>query len=144
MDNSRIGRILVSRKFFYIIVLALIGIYIARDYTRMNRECDNLIFFLDNVRLVSGRDHKPMMATFSGKSVSVRKNADSPVITVFQVPTLDEMNYASDLGNHVVLFENGAIDGRRHNKSDGFIRLKSLVGFKKTIRITSGGITRGD
>ena len=144
MRNNRIIQILVSRKFFYITIVVIIGIYIIRDSSRLNRDYINLTLFLDNVRLVSARDHKTMMVTFAEKSVRVREGAGMPIIAVFNAPSLDEMQYASDLGNDVILYHDGLIDERRHRMSEGFIRLKSIVGFKKIIRINSDGINDGD
>jgi hypothetical protein len=142
MGINGIGRMLVSRKFFYVMILVVVGIYVARDYSRLNRDYDNLVFFLDNVRLVSGRDHKSMMVSVSEKNLLVREAADMPVIAVYNVPTLSEMRYASDMGDNVILFYDGAIDERRHTVADGFIRLKSLAGFEKMIRINERGETQ--
>jgi hypothetical protein len=133
---SGITKVLNSRPFFYIVLVSIIGIYVYRDYDRVNRDAVNIASLVDNVRMVSERDRKTLFIHFTGnKNILVKDEEQKSVKTVLEVPSLQSCSFE----NSRLAFVNGAPDKDSQKGDDGQVILKSFLGFRKTLILNPQG-----
>lgn len=121
-------------------VLSSMGCFVLWDYSRVDRDFRQLKALLTDVRRQTAGQDKTLVARFTGKTVSITGLENGMVIKALTVPTLDQVNYNTTLGDDMIVFYlsgTGKYNKRIHG---GDIRLKSWLGFRKNIVVRCTGL----
>ena len=116
------------------------GTFVLWDYYRVDRDFSTLKALLSDTRYRAIGKDKTFIVRFSGKKVIITDKTTGKVIKSLSIPTLDEVNYNTTLGENMIVFDgHGTAD---HNKKihGGDLRLKSWLGFRKNIAVNCTGL----
>ena len=121
-------------------VLSGMGCFVAWDHSRVNRDFRQLKALLTDARCQTADRDKVLVAKFIGDSVSIEDKDMGMVIKTLDVPTLDQVNYNTTMGDDMIVFY--AHGTAKYNKRvhGGDIRLKSWLGFRKNIVVRCTGL----
>ena len=118
------------------------GCFVLWDYDRVNMDFYRLKSLLTDVRSkTAGRD-RILIARFSENQVSIHDYEKGEILETVHLPTLDQVNYNTTLGDdRIVFYKRGTA---KYNKRihGGDIRLKSWLGFRKNLVIRCTGLAR--
>ena len=121
-------------------LLSGLAFFVIWDHHRVNKGFRQLKALLTDTRWqTAGRD-KTLVARFADESVSITDNGTGVVIDTLEVPTLNQVNYDTTLGEDMIVFYahgTGKYNKRVHG---GDIRLKSWLGFRKNIVVRCTGL----
>ena len=121
-------------------VLSSIGCFIIWDYSRVNKDFQQLKALLTDTRYqTAGRD-KTLVVRFIGDIVSITDNDTGAVIKTLDVPTLRQVNYDTTLGDNMIVFYNRGTGKYNKRVHGGDIRMKSWLGFRKNIIVRCTGL----
>ena len=95
--------------------------------------------FTDARCQAAGRD-KILVARFICDSVSITDKDTGIVIRTLKVPTLDQVNYDTTLGDDMIVFYASGTGKYNKRVHGGDIRLESWLGFKKNIVVRCTGL----
>ena len=133
-----------QRALFRIIILALVfsgaGTIILWDHFRVNRDFSDLKTLLSNVRYEAITKNKILTVQFPGKDVVVADKNTGLVIKNLNVPTLDQVNYDTTLGDSMIIFAGQGTSNYNKRIHGGDLRLKSWLGFRKNIAVNCTGL----
>ena len=121
-------------------ILSGIGCFIMWDYNRVDTDFRQLKALLTDVRFQTAGKDKILLAKFIGDIVSITDNDTGMVFKALDVPTLDQVNYDTTLGDDMIVFYahgTGKYNKRVHG---GDIRLKSWLGFRRNIVVRCTGL----
>ena len=114
--------------------------FIMWDHYRVNRDFRQLKALLTNARWQTAGKDKTLVARFADKAVSVTDNDTGAVIKTLDVPTLNQVNYDTTLGDDMIVFYNHGTAKYNKRVHGGDIRLKSWLGFRKNIIVRCTGL----
>ena len=104
----------LARILILTILFTSAGTFVIWDYYRVDRDFSALKALLQDTRYRAIGNDKTFVARFSGKEVAVSDKNIGLVIKTLIVPTLDEVNYNTTLGDNMIVFDgHGTAD---HNK----------------------------
>ena len=121
-------------------VLSGIGCFVTWDHYRVNRDFRQLKALLTDARCQAIGQQQVLIARFADKGVSITDNDTGAVIKTLDVPTLDQVNYDTTLGDDMIVFYahgTGKYNKRVHG---GDVKLKSWLGFRKNIVVRCTGL----
>ena len=110
------------------------------DHHRVNMDFRQLKVLLTDARWQTAGKDKTLVARFVDNTVSVTDNDTGVVADTLEVPTLDQVNYDTTLGDDMIVFYwrgTGKYNKRVHG---GDVRLKSWLGFRKNIVVRCTGL----
>ena len=120
--------------------LSGIALFIIWDHHRVNVDFRQLKALLTDVRYqTAGRD-KTLVARFADKAVSITNNDTGVVIDTLTVPTLNQVNYDTTLGDDMIVFYASGTGKYNKRVHGGDVRLKSWLGFRKNIVVRCTGL----
>lgn len=127
-----------------IIILAILftstGTFVLWDYYRVDRDFSRLKALLQDTRYRAIGNDKTFVARFSGKEVVISDKNTGLVIKTLDVPTLDEVNYNTTLGDSMIIFTGHGTSKYNKREHGGDVRLKSWFGFRKNIAVNCTGL----
>jgi hypothetical protein len=121
-------------------LLSGVACFVMWDHHRVNMDFRLLKALLTDVRWQTAGKDKTLVARFTDKAVSITDNDTGTVIDTLEVPTLNQVNYDTTLGDDMIVFYahgTGKYNKRVHG---GDIRLRSWLGFKKNIVVRCTGL----
>ena len=86
------------------ILFAGIGTFVLWDYYRVERDFHELKALLQDTRYRAISKNKTLVVRFSGKEVVVTDRKTEKVTKTLDVPTLNEVNYDTVLGDNMIVF----------------------------------------
>ena len=95
---------------------------------------------LRNVRSDAIDGEKILVCRFFGKRISITDENTGKVIAELDVPTLDQVNYDTTLGDDMIVFYKRGTAEYNKRIHGGDIRLKSWLGFRKNIAVNCTGL----
>lgn len=122
------------------ILLTSAGTFVLWDYIRVDRDFSALKALLQDTRYRAIGNDRSFVARFSGKEVVVSDKNTGLVIKTLNVPTLDEVNYNTTLGDNMIVFTGHGTSKYNKREHGGDLRLKSWFGFKKNIAVNCTGL----
>ena len=139
VDKKALLRILVLT-----ILLTGIGVFVLWDYYRVNRDFSELKALLQDTRHRAMSKNKTLVARFVAKQVTITDTETGKVISSLTVPTLNQVNYDTTLGDDMIVFDSSSTSGYNKREHGGDLRLKSWLGFRKNIAVNcTGFVTEG-
>ena len=121
-------------------LLSGVACFIMWDHHRVNMDFRLLKALLTDVRWqTAGRD-KTLVARFADETVSITDNETGVVIDTLEVPTLNQVNYDTTLGENMIVFYSRGTGKYNKQVHGGDIRLKSWLGFRKNIVVRCTGL----
>ena len=121
-------------------VLSGLGCFVVWDYSRVNVDFRELKALLTDTRCQTAGQDKVLVARFIGDSVSITDKDTGIVIRTLKVPTLDQVNYDTTLGDDMIVFYASGTGKYNKRVHGGDIRLESWLGFKKNIVVRCTGL----
>ena len=121
-------------------VLSGVGCFIVWDYSRVNRDFRQLKALLTDVRCQTAGKDKILVARFIDDSVSITDKDTGTVIKTLKVPTLDQVNYDTTMGDDTIVFYASGTGKYNKRVHGGDIRLKSWLGFRRNIVVPCTGL----
>ena len=121
-------------------LLSGVACFVMWDHHRVNMDFRLLKALLTDVRWQTAGKDKTLVARFTDKAVSITDNDTGTVIDTLEVPTLNQVNYDTTLGDDMIVFYahgTGKYNKRVHG---GDITLRSWLGFKKNIVVRCTGL----
>jgi len=122
------------------VVFSGIGAFLLWDHDRVNRDFSGLKVLLGNARYRPISRNGILAVRFVGKKAVVTEMKTGKVVKALDVPTLNEVNYDTTLGDNMIVFcgfGTGDFNKREHG---GDLRLKSWLGFRKNIAVNCTGL----
>ena len=116
------------------------GTFVLWDYYRVDRDFSALKALLTDTRYRAIGNDKTFVARFSGKEVVISDNNTGLVIKTLAIPTLDEVNYNTTLGDNMIVFTGHGTSKYNKREHGGDVRLKSWFGFRKNIAVNCTGL----
>ena len=86
------------------ILFTSVGIFVLWDYYRVNRDFTELKALLNQTRNQAISKDKVLVARFASKDIVVRGGDADLVIKSLNIPTLDQVNYDTILGDNMIVF----------------------------------------
>ena len=121
-------------------VLSAVVIFIMWDHNRVNVDFQELKALLTDVRSQAVKQHRVLVARFTGKMVTIKDHGTGTVIETLEVPTLNQVNYDTTLGKSMIVFCDRGTSKYNKRVHGGDIRLKSWLGFRKNIVVRCTGL----
>ena len=121
-------------------LLSGLGCFAVWDHHRVDRDFRQLKALLTDTRYQTAGREKTLVARFIGDSVSITDKDTGTVIKTLKVPTLDQVNYDTTLGDDMIVFYASGTGKYNKRVHGGDIRLKSWLGFKKNIVVRCTGL----
>ena len=97
-SGSIIGVVLSSA------ILSAVCLGVIWDYYRVNRDFRQLKALLTEVRSQTAGKNKTLIVRFTDEMVSVADNDTGAVISTLAVPTLEQVNYDTTIGDDTIVF----------------------------------------
>ena len=135
ITNSPILRVAVLSA-----VLSCMSCFVVWDYSRVNVDFRQLKALLTDTRNRAISKNDALVARFIGDSVSITDKDTGTVINALTVPTLDQVNYDTTLGDNMIVFYASGTGKYNKRVHGGDIRLKSWLGFRKNIVVRCTGL----
>jgi len=133
-----------QKALFRILILVLLfsglGTFILWDYFRVDRDFSRLKTLLSNVRYQAITGNRILIARFNDKDVVVTDKATGKVTKRLNIPTLNEVNYKTTLGDNMIVFYWSGTSDYNKRIHGGDLRLKSWFGFRKNIAVNCTGL----
>lgn len=127
-----------------ILILALLftsaGTFVLWDYHRVDRDFSALKALLQDTRYRAIGNDRQFVVQFSAEEVAVSDKNTGLVIKTLNVPTLDEVNYNTTLGNNMIVFTGHGTSTYNKRIHGGDLSLKSWFGFRKNIAVNCTGL----
>jgi hypothetical protein len=111
------------------------------DYHRVNNDFAELKNFLNEVRYSTIYEGKSYIVRFNDKQVDLY-TFDDDFIRSLPVSTLNQVNYNTTLGDNMIVFKPGGTHEYNIRIHGGDIRLKSWLGFSKSIAVNCNGFVK--
>lgn len=121
-------------------LLSGVACFIMWDYYRVNRDFRQLKALLTDARCQTAGKDKTLVARFVDRAVSITDNDTGVVIDNLAVPTLNQVNYDTTLGDDMIVFYSRGTAKYNKRVYGGDIRLKSWLGFRKNIVVRCTGL----
>lgn len=128
------------RILIFTILFTSAGAFVIWDYYRVNRDFSALKALLQDTRYRAIGNDKPFVVQFSGDQVTVSDKNTGLVIKTQNLPTLDEVNYDTTLGEDIIVFDGHGTSKYNRKEHGGDLRLKSWLGFRKNIAVNCTGL----
>lgn len=122
------------------ILFTSIGTFVLWDYSRVDRDFSGLTNLLRDTRHRALSKNKTLVARFVGKQVTITDRKTGKVISSLTIPTLDQVNYNTTLGDDMIVFSGRGTSGFNKRIHGGDLRLKSWLGFRKNIAVNCTGL----
>lgn len=117
-----------------------IGTFVLWDYYRVDRDFSKLKALLQDTRYRAIGNDSPFVVQFSGEEAVVSDKNAGLVIKTLNVPTLDEVNYNTTLGDNMIVFDGHGTSKYNKREHGGDLRLESWLGFRKNIAVNCTGL----
>lgn len=121
-------------------VLSGMGCFVVWDYYRVNRDFCQLKALLTDARCQTASRDKVLVVRFNGNTVSITEKDTATVIKTLEVPTLNQVNYDTTLGDDMIVFYERITAKYNKRVHGGDIRLKSWLGFRRNIVVRCTGL----
>ena len=127
-----------------ILIMAILfsgaGTFALWDYWRVDRDFSALKALLQDTRYRAIGKDKTLVARFVGKKVIITDKTTGKVIKSLSIPTLDEVNYNTTLGENMIVFTGHGTSKYNKRIHGGDVRLESWFGFRKNIAVNCTGL----
>jgi len=130
----------VGRIVLLTVVFVGIGGFVLWDYERVNRDFSRLKVMLQDSRYRAIRGDQVLAVRFVGKKAVVEDRKTGKVIKELDVPTLDQVNYDTNLGDDMIIFDGHGTSAYNKREHGGDVRLRSWLGFRKNIAVNCTGL----
>lgn len=134
------GQKALLRILILTILFTGIGTFVLWDHFRVDRDFSKLKTLLSNVRYEAITGNKMLIARFNDKDVVVTDEATGKVTKHLNIPTLNEVNYNTTLGDNMIVFYWSGTSDYNKRVHGGDLRLKSWFGFRKNIAVNCTGL----
>lgn len=114
--------------------------FVLWDYHRVDKDFSALMALLQDTRYRALANDKMFVVKFSGKEAAVSARNAGSIIKTLIIPTLDEVNYNTTLGNNMIVFTGHGTSAYNKRIHGGDLRLKSWLGFQKNIAVNCTGL----
>ena len=121
-------------------LLSGMGCFVVWDYYQVNRDFMQLKTLLTDTRNRAISKNDALVARFVEKQVIVTHKDTGIVINALTVPTLDQVNYDTTLGQNMIVFYSRGTAKYNKRVHGGDIRLKTWLGFRKNIVVRCTGL----
>ena len=140
--------VLNTKALLRILILTILftglGAFVLWDYSRVDRDFSGLTNLLRDTRHRAMSKNKTLVARFVAKQVTITDTETGKVISSLTVPTLNQVNYDTTLGDDMIVFDSSSTSGYNKREHGGDLRLKSWLGFRKNIAVNcTGFVTEG-
>lgn len=133
-----------QKAFLRILILTIlftgIGTFVLWDYYRVDRDFSKLKALLQDTRYRAIGNDSPFVVKFSGKEAAISARNTGSIIKTLIIPTLDEVNYNTTLGDNMIVFTGHGTSKYNKREHGGDLRLKSCLGFRKNIAVNCTGL----
>ena len=140
----RLWKTIASSPFLRVALLSVllsgVACFVMWDHHRVNRDFQRLKALLTDIRWQTAGKDKTLVARFADRAVSITDNDTGTVIDTLEVPTLDQVNYDTTLGDEMIVFYKQGTGKYNKRVHGGDIRLKSWLGFRKNIVVRCTGL----
>ena len=130
----------LARILILTILFTSAGTFVLWDYYRVDRDFSKLKALLSDTRYRAIGNDKTFVVRFIGKQVIITDKTTGKIIKSLNVPTLDEVNYATTLGDKMIVFDGHGTADHNIKIHGGDVRLKSWLGFRKNIAVNCTGL----
>jgi len=120
------------------IIFILIGCFVLFDYHRVLNDFTNLKSFLTDTWYSTTKDGKSFIVRFKDKEAQLY-SFEGTFIRKIQISTLYQVNYNTTKGNDMIIFTPRGTQQYNTRIHGGDIRLRSWLGFKKSIAVNCNG-----
>jgi Tfp pilus assembly protein FimT len=134
--NQKIRALIYSLAF-----VAIASIFVSWDKQRLNDDFDKLYSLLRTARLDALNKDTTIIVKFNGSTVSVANQKDS-VTTTTTIPLIAKVDYETHMGNDMIVYTWRGTSDYNRKIHGGEIVLKSLLGFRRYIRVNCNGMVR--
>ena len=131
-DNKKLVKIVLS-----LIGLLLISCMVLTDYFLLTADFNNCLHLLATARDAAVRNRQTFFVRFVNKRITIENPGTGAVFGSLDVLTLKRANFETPLGEETEILVNKRAPATIGSTHDLDIILKSLLGFKKHIRIVS-------
>jgi len=135
IDRKTLVRIGVLTALF-----VAMGGFVLWDYARVIEDFIDLRALLRNTRYLAVSKDKALVVWFSGKEVMVADGKTGRVLNLLTIPTLDQVNYGTTLGENMLVFDGRGTSAYNKRVHGGDLRLTSWLGFRKNIAVNCTGL----
>ena len=133
-----------QKALLQIFILAILftsaGTFVLWDYYRVDRDFSKLKALLQDTRYRAIAKNELSAARFIGKQVVITGGEPGKVIKTLNIPTLDEVNYDTTLGDNMIVFTGHGTSAYNKRIHGGNLSLKSWFGFRKNIAVDCTGL----
>lgn len=140
LSDSVFNRTVLSRILLLTILFTGIGVIVYWDFSRVEKDFSRLKALLQESRYRAITLDKMIMVQFLGKIVKVTDGKTDKVLRILIVPTLHQVNYDTTLGDDMIVFDGHGTAAWNKRAHGGDVRLKSWLGFRKSIAINCTGL----
>ena len=130
----------LARILIMAILFTSAGTFVLWDYYRVDRDFSTLKALLSDTRYRAIGNDKTFVVRFSGKKVIITDKTTGKVIKSLSIPTLDEVNYNTTLGENMIVFTGHGTSKYNKRIHGGDLRLKSWLGFRRNIAVNCTGL----
>lgn len=137
---AKVWQTALLRVLILTILFTSAGTFVLWDYYRVDGDFSALKALLQETRRRAIGKNKILVARFVGKQVIITDRKTGKVISRLNIPTLDEVNYNTTLGDEMIVFDGHGTSEYNKRIHGGDLRLKSWLGFRKNIAVNCTGL----
>jgi len=120
--------------------LSALALLFSGDYYRVNGDFSGLKVLLRDTRYRAIDKNEVLAVRFVGKKAVVSDRKTGKIVKTLDIPTLDEVNYDTVLGDNMIVFHGRGTGDYNKREHGGDLRLKSWLGFRKNIAVNCTGL----